>query len=146
MSLEDYHNLPKKEKSKGRNRYGNRKKEDRPTLDGFIFASDAEYYRYIDLRDQQKHGKIKDLKVKTIFHLAEKKINIHGQKISKWEYESDFDYILVKNGAYCVEDVKSLRIDENRNKFGTATERSYILTRNELMRQRPNINFVETIY
>ncbi len=146
VSIKEYKNILKKEKKKGKNRYGSRKKEDKPTLDGHIFDSDAEYFRYIDLRDQEKHGKIKNLAVKTVFILAEKKFSYHGQKIPAWTYESDFDYILIENGAYCVEDVKSLRIDENKNKFGTATERGYVLTRNELMRQNPSILFVETVY
>lgn len=142
ISLAEFRSIQKEEK-KGRNRYGNRKKEDKPTEDGFIFDSDAELYRYRDLKILRRIGEIRNLSLKPVFLLAEKVINVHGQAISKWEYEADYEYITVKDNVRCVEDVKSLSKDK---KYGTAKERSYHLSRNELMRQNPNIRFVETIY
>lgn len=147
MSLEEYNNLPKEGK-KGRNRYKNRKKEDRPREDGFIFASNPELYRYRDLKILIRAGEIRDLKVQPPFILKEKSVNNQGQNIPKWTYTADFAYYDI-NGIYHVEDVKSLRIDKKNGKtkrYGTATERGYILSKNEFMRLHPNTNFVETIY
>lgn len=145
LSLQEYKDYLKK-KGKGKNRYGNRKNADKPKEDGYMFDSNPELHRYRYLKKLLLVGEIKDLEVKPIFILAEKTINAHGQKISAWKYEADFGYVTVKDGVYCVEDVKSLRIDKKKKKYGTATERSYKLSRNELMRQNRHIRFVETVY
>ena len=143
MSLKDFKKLPKK---KGRNRYGNRKKEDKPTEDGFIFDSYPELRRYRDLKILARAGEVRDLKVHPSFVLREKSVNTHGQTISKWSFKADFSYHDQKD-VFHVEDVKSLRIDKkNSSRYGTATERSYILSRNEFMRVHPNTKFIETVY
>ena len=143
MSLEEFNKL-QGEGGKGRNRYKNRKKEDKPTEDGFIFDSNPELYRYRDLKTLARTGEIRDLKVHPKFRLKEKSVNDHGQKAPKWTFTSDFSYYCA-NDIFCVEDVKSLRIDK-KNKYGTATERGYILSRNEFMRQHPSTKFIETVY
>lgn len=147
ISLEDFRKLPQENK-KGRNRYGNRKKEDKPTKDGFIFDSYPEIRRYSELKILVMAGEIRDLKVQPSFVLKEKSVNKHGQIIPKWTYKADFSYFNMKD-IYHVEDVKSLKIvkeNEKTNKYGTATERGYILSKNEFMRTYPDIKFVETIY
>jgi hypothetical protein len=53
--------LPKKPKPRGKSgRYANVSK---PTFYGITFDSRREAYRYLDLRDQEKHGKIRDLEL-----------------------------------------------------------------------------------
>lgn len=143
MSLEDFKNLPQK---KGPNRYGSRKKGDKPTKDGFEFDSSGELNRYCDLKILERKKLIKDLKVHPIFTLKEPSKNDFGQKIPKWTYTADFSYYDIELGCSTVEDVKSLRVDKNGKKHGTATLRDFKLTRNQFMRQNPNIKFVETVY
>lgn len=146
MSLAEFKKL--KTNNKGRNRHGSRKKEDKPTEDGHVFDSDPELYRYRDLKLLVRIGEIKNLKVQPVFKLKEKSVNSHGQKIPKWTYKADFSYFDAK-GIFYVEDVKSLRIwTENgkKKKHGTATERGYLLSKNEFMRLNPDTAFVETIY
>lgn len=147
ISLKEYKEFLKSEK-KGRNRYGNKKKEDKPAEDGFVFDSNPELYRYRDLKLLVRAGEFKSLKVQPIFTLKEKSVNSHGQKIPKWTYKADYSYYDMKDVFY-VEDVKSLRIEKKNgktNRYGTATERGYILSKNEFMRLHPGIVFVETIY
>lgn len=143
-TIEKYNKFLNKEK-KGRNRYGNRKKEDKPNEDGHVFDSDSELYRYRDLKLLQRKGEVRDLKVQPRTILRKRSVNSHGQKISQWAYKADYSYFDSKGILYW-EDVKSLRIAKDGKKYGTATERGYMLSKNEFMRQNPEIVFVETIY
>jgi uncharacterized protein DUF1064 len=125
------------------NKFGSRKKANKPTLDGYTFDSNPEYYRYIALKAAQKHGAISGLIVHPKYILAKGIKNEHGQHIYQWSYSADFEYI-EKGGKRIVEDVKSLRVDRRGKKHGTSQSRDYKLTRNEFMRQNPDVCFIET--
>lgn len=71
----------------------------RTPLDGYIFDSLAESYRYSELKLAERAGEIRWLRVHPRFPIV-----INGQKICT--YISDFKY-MDKDGAEVVEDVKS---------------------------------------
>lgn len=128
-----------------KNKYMSRKKKNKPTIDGFVFDSQPEYSRYIELKLFQKKGLISTLEVHPKFHLARPAKNEHGQKIRGWNYTADFKYYDVEKRIVVVEDVKSLHIDKNGKKHGTSQSRDYKLTRNAFMRKFPEIYFKEVV-
>lgn len=75
-------------------KYRNTKTE----IDGRVFDSKREANRYLDLREEQKAGLIRDLKCQHEIPLM-----VNGVEVAK--YVSDFCY--VRNGKPVVEDVKS---------------------------------------
>lgn len=86
-------------KANKKNKFNARKVE----YDGHKFDSQAEYQRYLSLRDDQKDGKIIRLEVHPKFELV-----VNGVLIRT--YTADFKYTIVRNGAAIrrvVEDVKS---------------------------------------
>ncbi len=141
---DQYHEYLESQK-RGKNKHGSRKKKDKPTEDGYFFDSYPELYRYRDLKLLQRKGEIQNLIVQPRKILRKRSVNRNGQKIPQWAYKADFSYIDSK-GILHWEDVKSLWTDKKGNKGGTAMERGYILSKNEFMRQYPDIVFVETIY
>lgn len=100
------------------------------TAFGVTFDSKDEYHRYLELRQMQNFGDIQDLRCHPEFELIWNGVLIKN-------YTADFDYTIVKTQEYVVEDVKSLSIQKKRNtrgemvtkKYGTASEREWILTR-----------------
>lgn len=81
------------------------------TIDNVTFDSKKEGARYIQLKLEQKNGDIKDLELQPRFTLLEAGINSMGKKYRKIEYVADFKYYDVKEGLWCVEDVKGMRTD-----------------------------------
>jgi hypothetical protein len=59
--------------------------------DGFTFASEVEYHRYLILKDRQHDGEIMDLQIHPAFILE-----VAGVKIFERPYHPDFKYRLVK--------------------------------------------------
>ena len=127
-----------------KNKFGSRKKKDKPKMDGYTFDSMPEMNRYAELKMMQKAGLISDLEVHPVYELAKGVKNNFGQHIYCWKYKADFAYRDVKGNCQCVEDVKSLRINKKGKKYGTSQSRDYKLTRNEFMRQNLNMKFIET--
>ena len=125
------------------NKFGSRKKKDKPVRDGYTFDSVPEMERYFELKFLKSQGLITDLVVHPEFVLAEGVKNKHGQHIRKWKFTADFRYFDIRNGSDTVEDVKSLRIDSKGKKHGTSQSRDYKLTRNQFMRMHPDIYFKE---
>lgn len=129
-----------------KNKFGSKKKKDKPTLDGFVFDSSGELKRYCELKLLVRAKQIKGLEVHPKFVLKKATKNDFGQKISKWTYTADFGYYCNVNQCKVVEDIKSLRVDKKGKKHGTATLRDFKLTRNHFMRQNPDIKFIEIYY
>lgn len=132
------------------NKFGSRKKKNKPTLDGYIFDSEPELKRYVELKVMQEKGLIRDLKVHPEYILYKGIKNNHGQHIYQWKYTADFEYFDLEIMVLCAEDVKSLTISSKTvkgkivtKKFGTSQLRSYKLTRNQFMRMNPHILFRE---
>ncbi len=129
-----------------RNKFGSRKKKDKPKMDGFEFDSTSELNRYCELKLLVRAGEIKDLEVHPKYILQKGIKNDHGQSIPQWVYTADYAYFDIKGGFKCCEDVKSLNYDKAGKKQGTATLRDYKLSRNEFMRQNPTVKFIEIYY
>ena len=97
-----------------KNKY-NRKKS---VYDGIEFDSTLERDRYIFLKDQEKKGVIKDIKLQVNFMLQEgfvsnsiftKKGN--PSKISDITYTPDFVFLMVKTGDCWIEDAKGMKTE-----------------------------------
>lgn len=71
-------------------------------LDGFVFDSQMESRRYIELKILEKVGKIKNLEMQKRYILE-----VQGQKIGS--YLADFVYEKVPEGEVVIEDVKGFR-------------------------------------
>jgi hypothetical protein len=105
-------------------------KANRVNIFGIQFDSKDESDRYLELRQQQLFGEIKELKCHPEFELR-----WNGELIKN--YTADFSYTIVATGEYVVEDVKSQSVkmypgkdgESIKRKFGTANEREWILTR-----------------
>lgn len=69
------------------------------TFDGYRFASQMEWRRYLQLKILSQNGNIKELKLQPRFDLT-----INGHKICT--YVADFSY--QENGTEIVEDVKGV--------------------------------------
>lgn len=80
-----------------RNKYNAKKIE----LYGIKFDSKKESVRYLFLKEEERQGKISNLKVHPKYPL-----NINGKKVA--EYWPDFEYIDI-NGIKHVEDVKGCK-------------------------------------
>lgn len=87
-----------------RSKYGNKKVQ----VDGKIFDSLKEAYRYNELKMLQNHGKIQDLKCQVKFELQPKfKNEITGKTEKAITYIADFVY--TENGKQVIEDVKGFK-------------------------------------
>ena len=71
------------------------------TLDGYLFASQAEAARYRELKLLERAGKIRGLIVHPRYHL-----NVRDVKIGV--YEADFGYVIPEPETLIVEDVKGV--------------------------------------
>ena len=80
------------------NKYGAKK----VVVDGEVFDSRKEYYRWCDLRLLEKAGKISDLKRQVKYELIPKQ---DGERACT--YVADFEYI--QDGKKVVEDVKGYK-------------------------------------
>lgn len=84
------------------NKYGNKKVE----FDGYVFDSQKEHKRYIELKQLQEEGKISDLEVHPKWELQSKYTTQDGEKVRAIHYEGDFTYLDIVNDCVVVEDVK----------------------------------------
>jgi len=82
-------------KAKNRNKYG----ANRVEIDGYWFDSQAEGWRYLDLKLMEKGEMIRELAVHPRYNL-----DVNGYRIAF--YKPDFRYYDVKLGQVIVEDVK----------------------------------------
>ena len=60
--------------------------------DGLTFASQAEYYDYLKLRDREEHGEISGLRLQPRY-LLQAAFVYRGQKVAKIEYVADFEFL-----------------------------------------------------
>lgn len=86
-------------------------------IDGVIFDSEMEGARYVELRDLQKDGKIRDLTLQPSFPLIgevtkHEPLTGKGKTFSKMSYVADFQYIRVSDNVEIIEDVKGFMFDE----------------------------------
>jgi hypothetical protein len=112
----------------GRNKFGNRYVR----VDGIRFDSAKEARRYNELRLLERAGEIKNLELQPRF-ILQKSFKRDGKTHRKIEYVADFRYI--EEGKAIVEDVKSSI---------TRKHPVYALKKKLLLKQNPNINFLET--
>ena len=89
----------------------NKYKSKKNTVDGIKFDSIKESKRYIQLKQLEKLGIIKELELQKIFELQPKYINNKGQHIRRITYKADFFYYDVKKEQYVVEDTKGFKTD-----------------------------------
>ena len=96
-------------------------------VDGIKFDSKKEAKRYLQLKELEKNGDIKNLKRQVKFELipaqrepdtvGKRGGKIKGKLIEKaWTYRADFTYTDVKTGEYVVEDVKGFKTSEYKAK------------------------------
>ena len=81
------------------NKYGVAKREDR-TVDGIVFASRREAYRYMELKILQKIGDITDLELQPVFKFP-----------MGFKYVADFRYWDKRLGYFIIEDVKGVKTE-----------------------------------
>lgn len=83
-----------------------------PTTVGTVerFASKAEAYRWLDLKQQQQLGLISDLRRQVVFVLVPG-VRLLGAKRASpaLRFVADFTYTVTKTGLPVVEDVKGVR-------------------------------------
>ncbi|MFA6244780.1 MAG: DUF1064 domain-containing protein [Candidatus Hydrogenedentales bacterium] len=87
-----------------RNKYG----AVRVRIDGIWFASTAEGKRYEFLRDRQKRGEIRGLKLQPRYELQAPYVDSRGRRVRQVVYVADFEYIECATGRQIIEDVKGL--------------------------------------
>jgi hypothetical protein len=87
-----------------------RKKKDKPTEDGYVFDSEPERMRYLQLAGQQESGVISGLVVKPLYVLE-----VQGVLISR--FRPDFAYC-GDDGRIVVEDVKGWKVGGHRVRRG----------------------------
>ena len=106
------------------NKYGNKK----VTIDGEVFDSKREYYRYMDLKFLERCGAISDLKRQVTYELIpaqrEKSTKVYKKGRKKGQpipgkviekavtYIADFTYTDASTGETVVEDSKGFRTKE----------------------------------
>jgi hypothetical protein len=82
---------------KKRSKYGNKK----TTVGGKTFDSQKEALRYVQLKEMENRGEIKDLQLQI-------KFPIHYSGVKICSYIADFTYLNSK-GVFCCEDVKGFK-------------------------------------
>lgn len=108
-----------------RHKYGSEKEK----TDNITFDSGREGSRYRDLKFQEEHGYISNLRLQVPFVLIEK-FKYNRKTIRGVKYYADFVYI--KDGNEIVEDSKGYKTPV------------YIIKRKMLLKRYPEINFIET--
>ena len=114
--------------------YGNKYHNTKVIYNGIKFDSKKEKSRYIELKQLEKAGIIKELELQPKFLLLD---TIHYKDITypKTYYKADFKY-KTKDGVEIIEDVKS-KI--------TSKDKTYRLKIKMLLTKYPDIDFVEVI-
>ena len=79
-------------------------------VDGITFDSQKESKRYIVLKQLERQGTIKGLKLQPRFELLPS-FKKNGKTYRKCEYVADFSYFNVATGEHIVEDVKGLKTE-----------------------------------
>ena len=100
------------------------------TMDGIVFASKAEMFRYAELRMLERAGRIKDLELQPSYTLMEGYVR-DGAKVRPIIYRADFRYLDTKTSRIIVEDCK-----------GFSTE-IFKLKKKMFLSKYPDINFTE---
>ena len=113
-----------------KNKYHNTK----VIYDGIKFDSKKERNKYIELKQLEKAGIIKELELQPKFLLLDT-IHYKGKTYPKTYYKADFKY-KTKDGVEIIEDVKS-KI--------TSKDKTYRLKIKMLLAKYPDIDFVEVI-
>ena len=111
-----------------KNKYNARK----TIVDGITFDSKKEAARYQELKFQEHCGVISDLERQPKYILQDK-FTHKGESYRQISYSADFRY--KKGGETWVEDTKS-KI--------TAKKRDYVIRKKLLLKQHPELNFIET--
>lgn len=75
-------------------------------VDGITFDSKKESQRYLQLKELEKEGKIKDLELQKEYVLQDK-FKLNGKTRRQITYKADFSYVSVEDDRIHVEDVKS---------------------------------------
>lgn len=75
-------------------------------VDGITFDSKKESQRYLQLKELEKEGKIKDLELQKEYVLQDK-FKLNGKTRRAITYRADFTYISTIDNRVHVEDVKS---------------------------------------
>ena len=99
------------------------------------FSSKKEKSRYIELKQLEKAGIIKELELQPKFLLLDT-IHYKGKTYPKTYYKADFKYFDNEKGKYIIEDIKSPI---------TAKDKVYRLKIKMLLAKYPDIDFVEVI-
>lgn len=79
-------------------------------VNGITFDSKLESRKYIELKQLEKAGYIKDLKLQVRFELQEKYVK-NGKTVRAINYIADFVYFDIKKGKKIVVDTKGFRTD-----------------------------------
>lgn len=79
-------------------------------VDGIVFDSKKEAARYQELKLLEKAGVIKDLSLQPNF-LLQDKFKYQGKTHRKIEYIADFQYYIIKDKKWVIEDVKGFKTD-----------------------------------
>ena len=103
---------------------------------GIKFDSKKERDRYIELKQLEKAGIIKELELQPKFLLLDT-IHYKGKTYPKTYYKADFKYFDNEKGKYIIEDIKSPI---------TAKDKVYRLKIKMLLTKYPDIDFVEVIW
>lgn len=99
ITLEEWERMRERKRSK----YGNRKVE----RDGYTFDSQAEFGRYLQLREKAGRGDIHNLQVHETFVLLDGFTDRYGKRQRAITHEVDFSYDC--KGTRVVEDVKGVQ-------------------------------------
>lgn len=85
------------------------------TVDGMVFDSKREAARYVELRDLERAGAIRDLKRQVRYELIPA-FAVGGKHYRPTSYVADFVYTDCKTGKEIIEDCKGYRTDIYRLK------------------------------
>lgn len=77
------------------------------TVDGLVFDSKREAARYVELRDLERAGLIRDLKRQVRFELIPA-FDVNGKHYRPTAYIADFTYTDCETGRGIIEDVKGV--------------------------------------
>lgn len=91
---------------RNRNKYNSRKIE----IDNIKFASKLEAKRYVELKELEKEGKIRDLVLQREFVLIPP-FKKNGKTYRKTSYFADFCYFDKETHKYMVEDTKGFKTE-----------------------------------
>lgn len=98
-----------------RNNHYSKYKNQKVVVDGIKFDSKKEAVHYLKLRDAERNGHIKDLKMQVRFEL-QPNFKKNGRSYRKVEYIADFTYTRCSDNQLIVEDVKGYKTDSYRLK------------------------------